>query len=112
WMVNITEEVDEKCLLSQELEKEEVINHVKEIYEPFTYNEISNEIARIITPAGINAEVDVVYQTLEDFHTACPDHLGDWYFSGDYPTPGGNKVVNKAYTNWVEGKTARAYFSA
>jgi len=109
---NVIDEVYEKCLLSQELEKEQVVNHVKEIYEPFTYNEISAEIARIITPVGINAEVDVVYQTLEDLHIACPDHLGDWYFSGDYPTPGGNKVVNRAYTNWVEGKTARAYFSA
>lgn len=111
-MENTIDEVYEKCLASQGLEKEEVINHVKEIYKPFTYEEISAEIARIITPKGINAEVDVVYQTLEDLHIACPDHLGDWYFSGDYPTPGGNKVVNKAYTNWVEGKTARAYFSA
>src|SRR5690606_4824596 len=90
-MENIIDEVYEKCLLSQELEKEEVVNHVKEIYEPFTYNEISAEIARIITPRDINAEVDVIYQTLEDLHIACPDHLGDWYFSGDYPTPGGNK---------------------
>jgi len=111
-MEHIIDEVYEKCLSSQELDKEEVVNHVKAIYEPFTYDEISTEIARIITPSDIHAEVDVIYQTLENLHVACPDHLGDWYFSGDYPTPGGNKVVNKAYTNWVEGKTSRAYFSA
>jgi amidophosphoribosyltransferase len=108
----IIDEVYHKCLLSQEMDKEKVINYVKEIYEPFTYDEISQEIARIITPSDINAKVDVIYQTLEDLHIACPDHLGDWYFSGDYPTPGGNKVVNKAFMNWMEGKNARAYFSA
>jgi len=111
-MHSIIDDVYQKCLLSQELDKEKVINYVKEIYEPFTYDEISKEIARIITPSDINAEVGVVYQTLENLHTACPDHLGDWYFSGDYPTPGGNKVVNKAFMNWMEGKNARAYFSA
>lgn len=111
-MHSIIDDVYHKCLLSQEMDKEKVINYVKEIYEPFTYDEISKEIARIITPSGINADVDVIYQTLEDLHVACPDHLGDWYFSGDYPTPGGNKVVNKAYMNWMEGKNARAYFSA
>lgn len=111
-MHSIIDDVYQKCLLSQEMDKEKVINYVKEIYEPFTYDEISKEIARIITPSDINAEVGVIYQTLEDLHTACPDHLGDWYFSGDYPTPGGNKVVNKAYMNWMEGKNARAYFSA
>lgn len=109
---NVIDEVYHKCILSQDLEKEKVINHVKEIYEPFTYDEISKEIARIITPHDINAEVEVIYQTLENLHIACPDHKGDWYFSGDYPTPGGNKVVNRAFMNWVEGKTARAYFSA
>jgi len=111
-MHSIIDDVYQKCLLSQELEKEKVINYVKEIYEPFTYDEISNEISKIITPSDITAEVGVVYQTLENLHIACPDHLGDWYFSGDYPTPGGNKVVNKAYMNWMEGKNARAYFSA
>lgn len=108
----IIDDVYQKCLLSQDMDKEKVINYVKEIYEPFTYDEISKEIARIITPSDINAEVGVIYQTLENLHIACPDHLGDWYFSGDYPTPGGNKVVNKAYMNWMEGKNTRAYFSA
>jgi len=110
-MGHVIDEVYEKCVASQELDKEKAINHVKEIYAPFTYDEISTEIARIITPSDINAEVDVIYQTLDNLHVACPDHLGDWYFSGDYPTPGGVKVVNKAFTNWVEGKTSRAYFS-
>jgi amidophosphoribosyltransferase len=108
----VIDEVYQKCLTSQDLEKEMVENHVKAIYEPFTDEEISEEIGRIITPKGINAEVSVIYQTLENLHVACPDHRGDWYFSGDYPTPGGNKVVNRAFTNWVEGKNKRAYFSA
>jgi len=108
----VIDEVYQKCLESQELDKEQVQNHVKEIYAPFSDDEISEEIGRIITPKSINAEVSVIYQTLENLHVACPDHVGDWYFSGDYPTPGGNKVVNRAFTNWVEGKNMRAYFSA
>src|SRR5690606_11238005 len=80
-MDHIIDDVYQKCLFSQDLDKEEVVNYVKEIYEPFTYDEISKEIARIITPSDINAEVGVVYQTLDNLHIACPDHLGDWYFS-------------------------------
>jgi len=64
-----------------------------------------------VRPHHLKAELEVVYQTLDNLHQACPDHKGDWYFSGDYPTPGGNKVVNKAYMNWIEGKNVRAYFS-
>lgn len=94
------------------LSKEEVPNYVKEIYAPFTDEEISAEISAIIRGAHIKAEVEVIYQTLENLHKACPGHKGDWYFSGDYPTPGGNRVVNRAYMNWVEGKNVRAYFSA
>ena len=111
-MGEVVEEVYRKCLASLELPKEEVENYVKAIYEPFTDEEISNEIASIIKGKHIKAEVEVIYQTLENLHVACPDHKGDWYFSGDYPTPGGNKVVNRAYMNWVEGKNVRAYFSA
>lgn len=111
-MANIIDEVYHKCILSLDQEKEKVVNHVKEIYDPFTYDEISEEIARIITPHDINAKVEVIYQTLDNLHLACPDHKGDWYFSGEYPTPGGNKVVNRAFMNWVEGKKTRAYFSA
>jgi len=102
-------DVYEKCKNSSKLPKEEVENYVKEIYAPFTDDEISDRIAQIITPKEIKAKVQVIYQTLENLHIACPDHKGDWYFSGDYPTPGGNKVVNRAFVNWMEGKNQRAY---
>ncbi|MFD2164465.1 class II glutamine amidotransferase [Paradesertivirga mongoliensis] len=102
-------ETYEKCKASVSLDKEQVPNYVKAIYEPFTDEEISARIAKIISPPDIKAEVEVIYQTLDNLHKACPNHLGDWYFSGDYPTPGGNKVVNRAYMNWVEGKNQRAY---
>lgn len=108
-MEHIIDEVYEKCKASLKLPKEEIVNHVKEIYEPFTQEEISAQITKIITPAGIKAEVEVIYQTLENLHVACPGHTGDWYFSGNYPTPGGNKVVNKAFVNWKEGSNKRAY---
>lgn len=108
----IIDDVYQKCVESLDMDKELVVNHVKAIYEPFTYEEISEEIARIVTPIGINAKVEVIYQTLEDLHVACPKNKGDWYFSGNYPTPGGNKVVNRAFMNWVEGKNVRAYYSA
>lgn len=108
----VVDDVYNKCLLSQHMPKDEVENYVKGIYAPFTNEEISDEIARIITPPDVNAEVKVIYQTLDNLHLACPDNKGDWYFSGDYPTPGGNKVVNKAYMNWMEGKNVRAYYSA
>ena len=99
----------QKAKASSELPKEEVENYVKAIYAPFTDQQISDRIAKIITPKEIKAEVQVIYQTLDNLHVACPDHLGDWYFSGDYPTPGGNKVVNRAFANWMEGKNQRAY---
>jgi len=102
-------DVYKKCKDSADLPKEKVVNYVKAIYEPFTDQEISDRIAKIITPKEIKAEVKVLYQTLDNLHKACPDHLGDWYFSGDYPTPGGNKVVNRAFVNWMEGKKDRAY---
>ncbi len=102
-------EVYEKCKASVTLDKEQVPNYVKAIYEPFTDEEISARIAKIISPPDVKAEVQVIYQTLDNLHKACPNHLGDWYFSGNYPTPGGNKVVNRAYMNWVEGKNQRAY---
>lgn len=111
-MGHIVDEVYQQCLASLELPKAEVQNYVKAIYAPFTDDEISEEIARIIRGTHIKAAVEVIYQKLENLHIACPDHKGDWYFSGDYPTPGGNQVVNRAYMNWVEGKNVRAYFSA
>jgi amidophosphoribosyltransferase len=106
---NIIAEVYQKCKDSSKLAKEDVTNYVKAIYAPFTDQEISDRIAKIITPKNIKAEVQVLYQTLDNLHIACPDHTGDWYFSGDYPTPGGNKVVNRAFVNWMEGKNQRAY---
>ncbi|MFS2189660.1 amidophosphoribosyltransferase [Mucilaginibacter sp. Mucisp84] len=102
-------DVYQKCKDSQKLPKEEVKNYVKEIYALFTDQQISDRIAQIITPKNVNCEVQVIYQTLDNLHIACPDNLGDWYFSGDYPTPGGNKVVNRAFVNWMEGKNQRAY---
>lgn len=78
-------------------------------YKPFTAEEISIKIAELLTPPNIDAEVEIIYQSIENPHNACPDHTGDWYFSGDYPTPGGNKVVNKAFINYIEGRNQRAY---
>jgi amidophosphoribosyltransferase len=106
---NVILEVYQKCKDSSKLPKEEVTNYVKAIYDQFTDQEISDRIAQIITPKGVKCEVQVLYQTLDNLHVACPDHTGDWYFSGDYPTPGGNKVVNRAFVNWMEGKNQRAY---
>jgi amidophosphoribosyltransferase len=91
------------------LPKEQIKNYVKEIYAPFTDEQISAKIAELLTPPTIKAEVEIVYQTVENLHKACPKNLGDWYFTGDYPTPGGNRVVNKAFMNYVEGKNVRAY---
>ncbi|MCK5458165.1 MAG: hypothetical protein KAI45_13635, partial [Melioribacteraceae bacterium] len=89
--------------------KEEIINYVKDIYRPFSPEEISDKIAQLITASNIKARVKVIYQTIEDLHDAIPDHLGDWYFTGNYPTPGGNKVVNKSFINYIEGRDERAY---
>lgn len=111
-MALVIDEVYQKCLASLTMPKDEIENYVKAIYEPFTDQEISDEIARIIRPHHLEAELEVVYQTLDNLHKACPNHLGDWYFSGNYPTPGGNKVVNRAFMNWMEGKNVRAYFSS
>jgi amidophosphoribosyltransferase len=101
--------VYQQCKDSASLPKEEVTNYVQAIYEPFSDKEISDRIAQIITPKDINCTVEVIYQTLDNLHKACPDHSGDWYFSGNYPTPGGNKVVNRAFVNWMEGKNQRGY---
>ncbi|WP_410219644.1 class II glutamine amidotransferase [Pedobacter sp.] len=108
-MEHIIEEVYEKCKASLLLPKNQIVNHVKEIYKPFKQQEISDKIAEIITPEGTNAEVQLIYQTLDNLHLATPNHTGDWYFSGNYPTAGGNKVVNKAFVNWKEGNNQRAY---
>ena len=85
------------------------MNYVKEIYAPFTDQEVSDKIAVMLTPEDTKAHVKIIYQTVEDLHKACPKNLGDWYFTGDYPTNGGNRVVNRAFMNFYEGKDARAY---
>ncbi len=108
-MDRVIKEVYEKCLEQVNLPKEQVRNFVKEIYAPFSNEEVSTKIAELLTPPTIKAKVEIVFQTVENLHIACPDHLGDWYFTGDYPTPGGNKVVNKAFINWVEKRNERAY---
>ena len=105
----LIDDVYAKCKEQQGRPKEEMVNHVKEIYAPFTDEEISNKIARMITGEDVRAEVRVVFQTVSNLHRACPHHSGDWYFTGDYPTPGGNKVVNTAYINWMEGRNERSY---
>lgn len=84
-------------------------NCLKELYDLFTYDEVTDKISQIVTPKGMNAKVQIVYQTVENLHKACPNHLGDWYFTGNYPTPGGNNVVNKAFTNYMQGIAVRAY---
>jgi amidophosphoribosyltransferase len=105
----IITEVYEKCKAQIGLPKEEIVNHVKAIYAPFTAEEISKKIATLLTPENIKAEVSIVYQSIENLHISCPDTMGDWYFTGNYPTAGGNKVVNTAFINWMEGKNQRAY---
>ena len=106
---HIIDDVYRKCLDQAKLPKEQIKNYVKEIYAPFKAEEISAKIAELLTPANIQAKVEIVYQTIENLHAAIPSHLGDWYFTGNYPTPGGNKVVNRAFINFVEGKNERAY---
>ncbi len=100
----VIDEVYQKSKAQENLPKEEVINYVTEIYKPFTQEEISAQIAKMLTPSEVDCPVELVYQTIDGLHTACPEHRGDWYFTGDYPTPGGNRLVNKAFINYYEGK--------
>jgi amidophosphoribosyltransferase len=106
---NIIQDVYKQCLSQVDLPKEQVQNYVKEIYAPLTDEEISVKIAQLLTPISMKSKVEIIYQSVENLHIACPDNLGDWYFTGDYPTPGGNKVVNKAFINWMEKRNERAY---
>ncbi|GET33122.1 amidophosphoribosyltransferase [Prolixibacter bellariivorans] len=106
---HVIDETYKKCKEQQHLPKEEIVNYVKEIYRPFTDQEVSDKIAQLLKPVDCNAEVDIVYQTVDNLHKACPNDLGDWYFTGDYPTPGGNKVVNTSFINYIEGIKGRAY---
>lgn len=101
--------VYKKCKDQEDAPKEQVSNYVKEVYDPFTAEEISAKISELLRPESVRAEVQIIYQTIEGLRTACPDHTGDWYFTGDYPTPGGRKVVNRAFIYYMEGRNERAY---
>ncbi|HNQ38154.1 MAG: amidophosphoribosyltransferase [Prolixibacteraceae bacterium] len=108
-MEQIIEEVYKKCKEQENLPREEVVNYVGEIYKPFTDQEISDRIAMMVSPEGCGAEVKILYQTVENLHKACPNDTGDWYFTGNYPTPGGNKVVNASFINFIENRKGRSY---
>lgn len=103
-MHDVMERVYRLCKAQEHLPKEEIRNYVKEIYAPFSDEEISAKIVEMVTPPDVRAEVCIVYQTIEGMHEAIPDHPGDWYFTGNYPTPGGNRLVNKAFINYYEGR--------
>jgi amidophosphoribosyltransferase len=108
-MEQLLDDVYQACKIELEKPLLEMENVVRRIYEPFTYEEVSRKIADIIKPKHIFSDVDVIYQTVEDLHTACPNHTGDWYFTGDYPTPGGARVAIRAFVNFMEGRNVRAY---
>ncbi|MEI8087896.1 MAG: amidophosphoribosyltransferase, partial [Paludibacter sp.] len=108
-MYHIVDEVYKKCKTQENLKDYDVVNYVTEIYSPFSDTDISNKIAELLTSQSIKAEVKIIFQSVANLHIACPKNLGDWYFTGDYPTPGGNRVVNRAFMNFYEGKDTRAY---
>jgi amidophosphoribosyltransferase len=117
-LVDILKEQDKEHLLKEcydackaqlLLPKEQIKNQVQRLYEEVTEECISKRIAKIVAPADIAIEIEVIYQSVEGLHDACPHHTGDWYFTGNYPTPGGNKVVNRAFINYMDGKDERAY---
>ena len=108
-LAHILQETYERCKAQIALPKEENTNQVKAIYAPFTPDEISDKISELLTPEGLQAEVKIIFQSIEGLHAACPNHKGDWYFTGDFPTPGGHKVVNRAFVYYMEGRNERAY---
>jgi len=108
-LYHIVDEVYAKCKAQENFKDADVVNYVTEIYAPFEPQEVSDKIAVMLSSEDIKAEVKIIFQTVENLHTACPKNLGDWYFTGDYPTPGGNRVVNRAFMNFYEGKDSRAY---
>jgi amidophosphoribosyltransferase len=105
----VINEVYIKCKKQENYPKEKIVNYIKEIYKPFSAEQISARIAKMVTPSSCKSQVEIIYQTIENLHDACPNDRGDWYFTGNYPTPGGNKVVNKSFINYIEGKNERAY---
>ena len=106
---HLVDDVYKKCKQQEKYKDGEIVNYVKEIYAQFTNQEISDKIAIMLSSSDIKAEIKIIFQTVENLHVSCPNHLGDWYFTGSYPTPGGNRVVNRAFMNFYEGKDARAY---
>ena len=106
---HIIKKVYEKCLTQVALSDDKVVNYVKEVYDPLTDEEISDKIRDLLLPKDFTSEVEVIFQTVDNLHKACPENLGDWYFTGDYPTDGGNRVVNRAFINFYEGNKERAY---
>ena len=106
---DIIKTVYKNCVEENKQDVNKIKNQVKEIYNLFTDDQISSKISSMLKEKDINADVEVIYQSIENLHIACPDDLGDWYFSGNYPTPGGNKVVNQAFINYFEGSNKRAY---
>jgi len=106
---NVINDVYKKAKAQESFLKENIRNFVKEIYKPFTAQQISEKVSELLTPTTVRAKTEIIYQTIEDLHTACPNHTGDWYFTGNYPTPGGNKVVNRSFINYIERKNIRAY---
>ncbi len=107
--MHIVEEIYQRCLQQVNTKDSKVVNYVKEFYAPFTADEISKKSGELLSPKGIKAQVEIIYQTVTNLHQACPKNLGDWYFTGNYPTAGGNRVVNRAFINFYEGKNERAY---
>lgn len=107
---HLLEEVYQRCKAQEGLEKEAITNEVAALYEEFSYNKVSRKIAELAAPSGIGIPVEVIYQTVKGLRKACPNNNGDWYFSGEYPTPGGNRVVNRSFINYMEGRDDRAYF--
>ena len=105
----ILSEVYDKCKSQEGLQKEDMKNYVQDVYNTFTAGEISAKIAQLLTPTGTNAKIEIIYQSISDLRASCPNHTGDWYFTGDYPTPGGVKVANNSFINYIEGKNQRAY---
>jgi len=108
-MEHVINEVYQRCSEQKDLPKEQFVNHVKDIYKPFTATQVSDKISEMLTDSDVNAEVKIVYQSIENLHKAVPDDLGDWYFTGNYPTPGGNKVVSTSFLNYIHGINTRAY---
>jgi amidophosphoribosyltransferase len=107
--MNLVDEIYQKCKDYIAKPEDPPVNHVQAFYAPFTPEEISAKIAELLSPPDIKAEVEIIFQTIENLHVACPDNLGDWYFTGDYPTAGGMRVVNRSFVNFYEGRNERAY---